>query len=232
MSEPRTDVLLVAAHAPELVGFRSELSDAFEGVIRGLHVRAKTVGIGMPAAASSMGRRIVQLSPRAVVLVGSCGIYPGRASVEGRGSVEPLDILVAERAVLVDSAVVQQRGAFPDPMQVSVQADAGLGLGLVAQAERARRSVIGTTLSITTDDALANAIGQSGVCDAENLEAFSIALACAQANIPFAAVLGVTNVVGSTGRVDWGRFQRQAAVSVAELVLRWLHNGAQGLPHG
>lgn len=226
MSESRTDVLLVAAHAPELVGFRGELSDAFEGVIRGLKVQAKTVGIGMPAAGASMGRRIVQLEPRAVVLVGSCGIYPGR------GDVQPLDILVADRTVLVDSAVVQQRAAFPDPMQVSVQADGGMGRGLCAQSERARRVVIGTTLSITTDDALAAAIGQAGVCDAENLETFSTALACAQANIPFSAVLGVTNVVGSTGRVDWNRFQRQAAVSVAELVLRWLHNGAQGLPHG
>lgn len=232
MSVSRTDVLLVAAHAPELVGFRAELSDAFEGVIRGLSVRAKTVGIGMPAAGASMGRRIVQLSPRAVVLVGSCGIYPGRGDLAGRSTVQPLDILVAERAVLVDPAVLQQRGAFPEPMQVSVQPDAGLGLGLSAQAERARRCVIGTTLSITTDDALATEIGKSGACDAENLEVFAVALACAQADIPFAAVLGVTNVVGSTGRVDWNRFQRQAAVSVAELVLRWLHNGAQGLPHG
>jgi hypothetical protein len=92
--------------------------------------------------------------------------------------------------------------------------------------------VIGTTLAITTDDALAATVGQAGICDAENLEAFAIALACAQRDIPFAAVLGVTNIVGSTGRIDWMRFQRQAAVSVAEVVLRWLHNGAQGLPHG
>lgn len=226
MSESPTDVMIVAAHAPELVGFRGELSEAMDGIIRGLTVRAKTVGVGMPAAASTIGRRIVQFSPRAVVLVGSCGIYPGRPDVQ------PLDILIADRVSLVDTAVVQQRGAFPEPMQTSMETDAGLGVGLSAHGQRVRRAVIGTTLSITTDDALANVVGQAGICDAENLEAFSIALACAQRDIPFAAVLGVTNLVGSTGRIDWGRFQRQAAISVAELVLRWLHNGAQGLPHG
>lgn len=226
MDGDRTDVMIVAAHAPELVGFRGELSDAMDGVIRGLTVRAKTVGVGMPAAGSTIGRRIVQFEPRAVVLVGSCGVYPGR------GDVMPLDIIVAEQTVLVDTAVVQQLGAFPEPMQTRVKCDEGLTRGISAHGTRVHSAVVGTTLSITTDDGLAKIVGDAGICDAENLELFSVALACAQRDVPMTAVLGVTNLVGSTGRIDWTRFQRQAAINVAEVVLRWLHNGAQGLPHG
>jgi len=226
MNPPHTDVLLVAAHAPELAGFRADLSEGLDGVIRGLSVRAQTVGIGMPAAGATIGRRIIQIAPRAVVLVGSCGVYPGRPDVQ------PLDVLVAERVTLVDTAVVRHHGAFPEPMQTSVDADAGMRRGICDNGARTRPAVIGTTLSVTTDDSLAAAVSAANICDAENLEAFAIALACAQRDIPFAAVLGVTNLVGSTGRVDWARFQRQAAIAVAEVVLSWLHKGAQGLPHG
>ena len=70
----RTDLLIVAAHAPEMAGLRPWLSDKLIGQIRGLTVRGKAVGIGMASAGPATARGILAVSPRAVLLVGSCGV--------------------------------------------------------------------------------------------------------------------------------------------------------------
>ncbi len=49
--------------------------------------------------------------------------------------------------------------------------------------------------------------------------------------MPFAAVLGVSNKVGSTGRDEWRAHHKTAAQFACEIVLRWLTAGAMGLPH-
>jgi nucleoside phosphorylase len=89
---------------------------------------------------------------------------------------------------------------------------------------------VATTLGITTDDALAQLLGSKSGCAAENLEAYSVALACAAHDIPFACLLVATNAVGSEGRAQWQKHQRAAAEKAAELLLLWLERGAKGLP--
>jgi len=222
----RVDVLVVAAHAPELVGLRPSLTEKLDGSIRGLRVMGKAIGIGMPAAGTGMANRLHQLAPRAVVLVGSCGIYPGFSQYR------PNDILVASRIMLIDHAVAAGRAAFPDPMTVTVDTHPLLSAGLGAAGPRTRVAPLATTLAITTDDVLAASVSQSTSCEGENLEAFAVALACHAANVPFATVLGVTNVVGSKAREDWRTYQRSAAVAAADCIVSWIHQGAQGLPHG
>ena len=222
----RVDVLVVAAHAPELVGLRPSLTEKLDGSISGLRVLGKTIGIGMPIAAIGMANRLTQLAPRCVVLLGSCGVFPGLPQYR------PNDILVAGRIVLVDHAVSAGRAAFPDPMTVTIDTHPLLAAGLGAAGPRTRVATLATTLSITTDDQLASSVAQSTACEGENLEAFAVALACHAANVPFAAVLGVTNVVGANARDDWRTYQRSAAVSAADCIVSWIHQGAQGLPHG
>ena len=222
---PRVDVLVVAAHAPELVGLRPMLTDKLDGTIRGLRVVGKTLGIGLPVAGSGMANRLTQLAPRCVILLGSCGVYAGVADYR------PNDVLVASRIVLFDHAVAAGRAAFPDPMTTTVDTHALLTAGL-GTGPRTRVAQVATTLSITTDDALASTVHRASGCEGENLEAFAVALACHAATVPFAAVLGVTNVVGSRGREDWRTFQRSAASTAADCVVAWMQQGAQGLPHG
>lgn len=222
---PRVDVLVVAAYAPELVGLRPLLTEKLDGSIRGLHVLGKTLGIGMPIAGASMANRLHQLSPRCVVLLGSCGVYPGLPDYR------PNDVLVASRILLIDHAVAAGRAAFPDPMTTTVELHPLLAAGL-GTSPRTRVAPLATTLSMTTDDALAGTVHRASGCEGENLEAFAVALACSAANTPFAAVLGVTNVVGARGRDDWRTYQRTAAVAAADCVIAWMQQGAQGLPHG
>lgn len=220
------DILLVAAHAPEFVGLRAHLGEQLCGNLQGLTIIAKTIGVGMAVAGAGTANRIQQLSPRAVVLLGSCGVYP--CGVE----YFPLDILVPSRFHLFDPSVAAGKAEFPDPMQTVLDPHPLLTAGLVASGgARCRSAPLATTLAITTDDAIARAVHPATGLEAENLELFPVALACRAAEVPFAAVLGVTNVVGSQGRTDWLKYQRDAAVAAAEAFLTWVHNGAQGLPH-
>jgi nucleoside phosphorylase len=219
------DVLVLAAHAPEFVGLRPHIGDSLNGVIANRMVVAKTIGVGLAVAGGATANRINQIAPRVVIALGSCGIYPGP------NEYRPLDIVVPSRLSLFDPAVAAGKAAFPDPMQTLLDPDPQLSAALLqAVTTRGHACNVATTMSITTDDAIARAVhGATGI-EAENLELFPIALACRAADIPFAAVLGVTNIVGSTGRQDWRQYQREAAVAAAEVIVGWLRGGGPGLP--
>jgi nucleoside phosphorylase len=130
----------------------------------------------------------------------------------------------------LDSAVLQNRAAFPAPMPTSLEPDAALGRALASAGEHVMRGTLATTLGITTDDALARALTQSSGCAAENLEAFAVGLACQTLGVAFGAVLGCTNEVGAQGRRQWAEHRTLAARTSAELILEWLAAGAHGLP--
>jgi len=219
------DVLILAAHRPDLVGLRSTLSEQLDGVVRGLHVLGKTVGLGMPVAGGSSANRVARLAPRSVILLGTCGVYPGLAQYR------PHDVMIASKLHLIDHAVLAGRAMFPEPMQTTLETHSLLAAGLCAAGQRTRIAPVATCLSITSDDALAAHVHKSTGCEGETLEAFAVAHACHAAQVPFAAVLGVTHIVGSRGRDDWRQFHRQSVVAAAEVVVSWIHNGAQGLPH-
>jgi len=218
------DVLVLAAHAPEFVGLRAHIGDSLNGSLAGFFVVAKTIGVGMAVAGAATANRIQQLNPRAVVVLGSCGIYPSSTAYR------PLDLVVPSHLHLFDPSVAAGKAAFPEPMQTMVEPDGALSAGLVQSGEgRCRTAPVATTMAITTDDAIARAVHGATGFEAENLELFPIALACRAADVPFSAVLGVTNMVGSTGRTDWRQYQRDAAVAAAELLVSWLRHGAPGL---
>jgi hypothetical protein len=48
-----TDVLVVAAHPPELAGLKAILGDALRGQVNGIRIAADAVGIGLAAAAAT-----------------------------------------------------------------------------------------------------------------------------------------------------------------------------------
>jgi nucleoside phosphorylase len=221
----RTDVLIVAAHVPEMAGLRPWLSDSLIGQIRGLNVRGKAIGMGMAAAGPAAARGILAVKPRAVLLVGSCGVYPNLPRFR------PHDVVVATRVQLISHAVSAGRSEFPGPMHTGLDCDPLLAAGVAAVGARVFPAPIACTLAQTVDDTLAGAVHPATGCEAENLEAFAVAQACKAAEVPFTAVLGVSNIVGSTGAQDWRQFQRAAVNAAAEAVVAWIQRGAQGLPH-
>jgi len=58
-----------------------------------------------------------------------------------------------------------------------------------------------TVGAVTTDARLAERLSDGWTV--EHLEAFGVALACREAGIPFIAVLGISNIVGSDAHIQW-----------------------------
>ncbi|MDQ3032124.1 MAG: hypothetical protein M3Y87_06890 [Myxococcota bacterium] len=219
------DLLIVASHAPDLAGMRPHLGERLDGLVGALRVRSKIVGVGGAVAAAAVARGILAVQPRAVVMIGTCGVYPNLAQYR------PHDVVVPTRAHLVDHTVLAARASFPDPMQTVAPMHALMSAALQPCHPRGHLGPVASPLAQTIDDALASAVGPATGCEAENLELFGIAAACRAAEMPFVAALGVSNIVGSTGRHDWAQFQRDAVCHAANAVVAWLHGGAQGLPH-
>ena len=168
---------IVAAHSLELPG----ISDGIP------------IGIGLIEAALGISA-VLERKPSAIVLVGSCGAYPG-------SGIEIGTIVVAREVVLA------HEGELPKVVPTRSRPP--------AHAMEGRRVVAASTMGITTDDARAKAIADDTGAHVENLEAFAVARACERANVPVAIVLGVTNVVGSSGRAEW----RANAQAIAKRVI-------------
>jgi len=91
---------------------------------------------------------------------------------------------------------------------------AAMGLGYVPRAPKpieadptllsrvtVPRHAVLTVGAITTDRTLARRIADGFTV--EHLEAYGVAWACKQAQVPFLAVLGITNDVGPDAHVQW-----------------------------
>jgi futalosine hydrolase len=190
--------LIVAAHSSELTGISGEI-----------------VGVGLVEAALGAAHVLGTLCrpscPPCVLLLGSCGAYPGSGLAIG-------DIVSARACVLACAATAEGRAGLPEPIPRRVEV-----LGLPDH----RTAVVATTVGITTDDALAAALAREAGADVENLEAFSVARACARASVPFAALLGVTNLVGAGGREQWRANRTEVAERVCGAARELLSNPAR-----
>lgn len=211
------DVLITAAFHPELEAFERRLGDVKRGPMRAyfgrLDVAARAVGIGLPSASAGTALSIEELAPRAVVLVGTCGVYPGADLAIG-------DVVAARRVMLIEPAVLTGEAQYPEPMSVLQESDTQLRVHLVARG--AREADVATTLAITVSDAAAERIASSTSMHVEHLEAHGVATACAARGVRFAAALGVANFVGKTARAEWLAHHRAAAAAAANTVLAWL----------
>jgi nucleoside phosphorylase len=217
------DLLVFGAYPGTLRGLREHLGDRLDGHIRGYHLTAKTVGVGMAAASGLAAKRVYQLAPRAVILLGTCGVYSGLPGYE------PHDVVVGSAFHLLDLSVMNGAAAFPQPMQTEVRPHGPLTTGLAATTPRARQVPVGSPLAETIDDESSLRMAQRSGAEVESLEAFSVAQVCSMAQVPFAAVLGVSHVAGSTGHTDWRSFERQSCLRTAEALVRWVQHDMPGL---
>ncbi len=214
------DVLIVAAHAPELAPVAGVRADGHPARVGGLWVAVAPVGIGLPAAAAGTALALVARAPALVVFTGSAGAYASRRPAQG--------VVVARTVRLVSTAAVEGRGGMPVPMDRALAPDAPLADALARHG--AERADVATTLAITTDDALAERIAEATGCDVEHLEAYAVASACARAGVPCAFVLGLANRVGRGAREEWVRRHVEADAAAAAVVSSWLAAGAPRAP--
>ena len=216
------DVLVVAPHAPELEGLGSVLGRELSANLHGIQVVAKSVGLGLPGVAGGTTKRLEHFRPRALLLLGTCAAYPGRGLTPGQ-------VVVAERTVIADAAVLKGWSTFPEPMTGQMQTHAGMVGGICTAGTR--RVTVASPCAITTDAGLGADIAQRLQCDVEHSESFGVALACAPYRVPFASVLGISHEIGPNARETWRVTHRAAAHAAATLIGAWLRNGAVGVPH-
>jgi len=218
------DVLILAAHPPDLRGLRPLLGDHLVSFVGQLRVAAKAVGLGLATAGPSASKRIFQLDPRAVLFVGTAGVYP---SVQGYA---PHDVALASRARLIDLAVLAGLAEFPPPVLTEITLDREIGEAVARCSPHVRVASVASALAATRSDELAAQVPARTGAELENLELFAVAHACKLAHVPFAAMFGVSHVCGSTAPTDWPKFERNAAIAAAETAGRWLQSGAPTLP--
>jgi nucleoside phosphorylase len=224
VSDGRTDVLIVGASAPDLVGLRAQFGDSLEGAVRGLVVRSKVIGFGAGVAGATTARGLLAIQPRAVIQIGTCGVYPNQADYR------PYDVIVPTKVLALDHAVLRGQAAWPPPMQTTFEPSPAIVAGLATGRMRTFAVPVASPLAFTTDDNVAAQVRGLVGADAESMDVLGVASAAVGANIPFACVLGVTNIVGSTALRDWNQFKRDAVIQAAGAVFAWLHAGAVGLP--
>ena len=216
------DVLVLAAFDPELSSLREVLGPGLRGRVGTSVVEARAVGIGLVASAVGAGWLLRAPLPRAVVLIGTCGAY---AQVD---RITPTigEPVVAAGVRLVDVAAVLGATELPAAIPTLIRSDDELRTALVGQGLSPVE--VATTLGVTVDDEAAARVARTGA-EVEHLEAFSVASACKTAGVAFVAVLGVSNVVGSSAREQWRVNHRAASGAAATEVVRWLERGAPGL---
>ena len=173
----------------------------------------------MVDAAVGTSRALAQVGPAEVLFVGTAGSYAGEPAV-GR-------VVVARRLNLVSAAEARGQGYLPPPLVRRAATDAGMRRALLRAVAaqtgtRAGAVDVATPVAITTSAALARTQARSSGAAVENLEAFAVARAAAAAEIPFGAVLGISNRVGPQAHAQWRRHQDAAMRAVAATVVTYL----------
>lgn len=161
------------------------------------------VGIGPVVAAASTARILAEREPAAVLLIGTCGAYPGRGAIG--------DVVVSERVGFGSGIAALGLGYVPrppSPLHCDPELIAAFG---------ARRASVLTASAVSTDPDLVERLGDGW--DVEHMEAFGVAWACKEAGVPFVAVLGIANIVGPDAHVEW-LTHREAAQDVAREAAR------------
>ncbi|MGY3514986.1 futalosine hydrolase [Micromonospora sp. PTRAS2] len=231
-------LLVVTAVPAEAEAIRAGLSAASPGTTPPAAAPAGTspaaagvtvvpVGVG-PAVAGAATARLLALAEaagrpyRAVVSAGIAGGFVGRAAVGAT--------VLASRSVAADLGAesptgfipVDQLGMPPELLGAgtAVPADPGLLAALRAALPAA---TVGAVLTVST--VTGTAAGTAALADrhpdavAEAMEGYGVAVAAAQAGVPFAELRTVSNPIGPRDRSAWRMREAFAALTAAAAAL-------------
>jgi nucleoside phosphorylase len=227
-------LLIVAAWAPELRGLGRVFSQGKSkaappsgrtatGALPAVRVTGSApvravVGVGLVEAAAGTARLIERQRPRAIVLVGTAGLYPGADKKLGLaigGAV------IGRSFLLASDAVAREAAYLPGPLPASAASTPAL-LEAVTAATALPVADVACPVGITLAPALAQQRRKGTNAALENLEAFAVARAAAAAGVPFVAVLGIANLVGPDAHAEWRAHAATAAAAACTAVRRWL----------
>jgi futalosine hydrolase len=160
-----------------LAAAREELGD----------LEGEVVGVGPVVAAARSAAILARVRPDRVGLVGTGGSYAGGP---------PVGTAVVSRKLGMSYGVATMGLGYVPRAPPPCDADHAMISALDLEPHN-----ILTVGAVTTDTQLAERLSDGWTV--EHLEAFSVALACREAGIPFVAVLGISNTVGSDAHIQW-----------------------------
>jgi futalosine hydrolase len=229
-------LLIVAAWAPELRALgrvfsqgKSKVSASgartASGALAAVRVSGAApvravVGVGLCEAAAGAARLIERQRPRAVVLVGTAGLFPG-AEKDRTGALVVGAAVLGRSFHLASDAVARQAAYLPEPLPARADSTPALLQELTA-ATGLPSADVACPIGITRTTALAQQLRKSTGAALENLEGFAVARAAASAGVPFVAVLGIANLVGPEGHAQWRTHATAAAAAACSAVRTWL----------
>jgi nucleoside phosphorylase len=219
MPTPRT--LVLSAWDPEVAPLRRLLRARARGADRALarDVALAAVGVGTVDAAVGAANAIARSNPSRVIFVGTAGVYAPAARALAIGAAA-----LAGELRLVSTATLRGDAYHPAPLVATAATTPSLRarLARVARGDDPTPVVtVACPLAITQTAALARRIAATGAA-LENLEAFAVARAAAAAGVAFAAVLGVSNVVGPAAHEQWRAHHSAASRAACHVVWRSL----------
>jgi nucleoside phosphorylase len=200
--------LVLAAWPPEL----AELHRLLKREPLGKRVVARAAGVGLIEAAIGATAAIAEVKPEAVIFVGTAGLYPNR-----RPDFALAGVAAARRLVLSADGVTTGDAYLPPALPAAQETT--LALRRIAAATGLLMADVACPLAITSRPAPAGRRAHTPTSDLENLEAFAVARAAALAGLPFAAILGISNIVGPSAHAEWKRNATRAAAAACRAAL-------------
>jgi len=160
------------------------------------------LGIGTITAGVAMARLLAERQPDGVVMLGTGGGYTGAPAIG--------EACKANRIGWADGVAMMGLGYTPRP-PVPLPCDERL----LAQIDLPVCDILSVG-AVSTDPVMAGRLSDGW--QVEHLEAYGAALACAQAGVAFAAVLGITNQVGPDAHTQWLTHRTEARQAIQEAV--------------
>ncbi|MCG8337960.1 MAG: hypothetical protein MJE63_25950 [Proteobacteria bacterium] len=166
------------------------------------------VGVGFLESAINVNK-LLDIYPQInkLLFTGSAGVYPNISSIK------PGDICSCLETVLADGAAEHGFSLYAEPLpRTAIPATFQLGNDLYP-------SKIATLLTLTQSDALAETIQKKLNVELETMELYGIAQVCRKRSLPWNAIIGITNQVGSSGHLQWRKSFREVAAKTGEILL-------------
>ena len=207
----RGDWLVLAAWPPELLHLRRNLLDLPPHARR--KVTLASTGVGMVEAGIAAARLIDRHRPKAVLWVGTAGVYPRQAVELTLGGA-----VIANRIRLLPRLFPGKHDFLPAVVPTEEKSTPAL-MRSVRKVTGLQCADVACPLGITTTARAAVSASTLSGCALENMETFAAARAAATAKAPFAAILGIANRVGPDGHSEWQKHGKHAAESACRAVL-------------